>query len=273
MLTIKHSWAYFNRQIKRGGRIEGHSVFITGAAKGIGYELAVAFAQQGSRVMISDLKEEDLKQAVAKSDVPIEYVVCDVTDEQAIEQAILETHRRFGRVDVLINNAGLQHVDWLEEFPTETYESMIKIMLVAPFIAMKHAIPIMKKQNYGRIINVASINGVIGFEGKAAYNSAKHGVIGLTKVAALETAPHGITVNAICPGYVNTSLVENQYEEIAQLKNITKEEAKEALFQLIPQNRLLEIEEITQYVLYIASEGAKGLTGQALIIDGGYTAK
>src|SRR5699024_1887957 len=134
-------------------------------------------------------------------------LTCDVTIEEQIKQVIDQTVETYGRLDVLVNNAGLQHIDSIEDFPTDQFELMIKIMLVGPFVATKHAFPIMKKQGFGRIINMASINGVIGFAGKAAYNSAKHGVIGLTKVAALEGADHGITVNAICPSYVDTPLV------------------------------------------------------------------
>lgn len=130
----------------------------------------------------------------------------------------------------------------------------------------------MKKQGYGRIINMASINGVIGFAGKAAYNSAKHGVIGLTKVAALEGAAHGITVNALCPGYVDTPLVKNQLKEITETKNIPVEKVMEdVIYPLVTQKRLLSVQEIADYAVFIASDKAKGVTGQAIIMDGGYT--
>ena len=147
-------------------------------------------------------------------------------------------------------------------------------MLTAPFIAIKHALPYMKSQQFGRIINMASINGVIGFAGKAAYNSAKHGVIGLTKVAALESASDGITVNAICPGYVDTALVRNQFADLAKTRNIEVEQVlEEVLYPLVPQKRLLDISEITDLALYIASDSARGMTGQAVILDGGYTSQ
>jgi 3-hydroxybutyrate dehydrogenase len=130
----------------------------------------------------------------------------------------------------------------------------------------------MKKQGFGRILNMASINGVIGFAGKAAYNSAKHGVIGLTKVTALEGAPHGINVNAICPGYVDTALVRGQFEDLAKTRNVPPEKVKEeVLYPLVPQKRLLDVQEIADYAVFLASEKANGITGQACVIDGGYT--
>ncbi len=159
-----------------------------------------------------------------------------MTNEEELKEAIDQTVATYGRLDVLINNAGMQHVSSVEEFPTETFEFITKLMLVAPFMATKHAFPIMKEQGFGRIINMASINGLIGFAGKAAYNSAKHGVIGLTKVTALEGAEHGITVNAMCPGYVDTPLVRNQFEDLAKNRNVPVESVlEEVLYPLVPQ--------------------------------------
>lgn len=142
-------------------------------------------------------------------------------------------------------------------------------MLTAPFVATKHVFPLMKQQKFGRIINMASINGLIGFAGKAAYNSAKHGVIGLTKVAALEGAEHGVTVNAICPGYVDTPLVRNQLQDLARTRNVELEKVlEEVIYPLVPQKRLLDVSEIADYALFLASDAAKGVTGQAVVIDG-----
>lgn len=182
-------------------------VFLTGAASGIGYEMGKAFAKEGAKVVITDRLEERAKEAAEQLQNEGFQAIglkCDVTSEEEITAAISQTVDHFGSLHILINNAGMQHVSPIEDFPTEKFELLIQIMQIAPFIAIKHAFPIMKQQKYGRIINVASINGLVGFAGKAAYNSAKHGVIGLTKVAALEGATHGITVNALCPGYVDT---------------------------------------------------------------------
>jgi 3-hydroxybutyrate dehydrogenase len=255
--------------------VENKVVFITGAASGIGYQIGVEFLRNHAKVVFTDINEENLTEAIGtlrKEGFDCLGLKVDVTKEEDIKKAIDRTVDEYGRLDVLFNNAGLQHVSPIEDFPTAKFEQMIKIMQIAPFIAMKHALPIMKKQGFGRILNMASINGLIGFAGKAAYNSAKHGVIGLTKVAALETAEFGITVNAICPGYVDTPLVRGQFEDLAKTRNVPVEKVKEeVLYPLVPQKRLLDVQEIADYALFLASEKAKGITGQAVVLDGGYT--
>lgn len=255
--------------------LAGKVAFITGAASGIGLEIARTFAHEGAKVIISDLnkeKAEEASQALNAEGCESIAIPCNVTDEEQYKKGIEQTVQTFGGIDILINNAGLQYVASIEEFPTEKFQQLINVMLVAPFVGIKHVFPYMKKQGNGRIINIASINGVIGFAGKAAYNSAKHGVIGLTKVAALEGAEHGITVNALCPGYVNTPLVQNQLKDLAASRNVRLESVKEeVLYPLIPQKRLLEVSEIADYAAFLASDKAKGVTGQAVILDGGYT--
>ncbi|KAB2338894.1 3-hydroxybutyrate dehydrogenase [Cytobacillus depressus] len=255
--------------------VQGKVVFITGAAQGIGFVIGKKFAAAGAKIVLTDIQEEQVKKAsAALQEEGFEAIglKCDVTIENEIQTCIQETVQHFGRLDVLLNNAGLQHVSYIEDFSTEKFEFMIKVMLTAPFIAIKHALPIMKKQQFGRIINMASINGLVGFAGKAAYNSAKHGVIGLTKVAALETAVHGITVNAICPGYVDTALVRNQLNDLAETRNVPLEKVlEEVIFPLVPQKRLLSVEEIADYAIFLSSDSAKGVTGQSVVIDGGYT--
>ncbi|WP_243524123.1 3-hydroxybutyrate dehydrogenase [Bacillus pseudomycoides] len=257
--------------------VSNRVVFLTGAASGIGYEMGNAFAKEGAKVVISDRLEDRAKEAaeqLRREGYEAIGLRCDVTSEQEISDAISETVTKFGSLDILINNAGMQHVSSIEEFPTNKFELLIQIMQIAPFIAIKHAFLIMKKQKYGRIINIASINGLVGFAGKAAYNSAKHGVIGLTKVAALEGATHGITVNALCPGYVDTPLVRNQLQDLATTRNVPLERVLEdVIYPLVPQKRLLAVEEIADYALFLASEKTKGVTGQAVVIDGGYTAQ
>lgn len=252
-------------------------VFITGAASGIGYEIGSEFARNGAKVVFTDINEAKVKEtaaAITEEGFSCFGVKCDVTKEVEIEQAVSMTVDRFGRLDVLINNAGLQHVANIEDFPTERFEFLVKVMLVAPFVATKHVFPIMKKQGGGRILNMASINGLIGFAGKAAYNSSKHGVIGLTKVAALEGAEHGITVNAICPGYVDTPLVRNQLKDLAATRNVSLDKViEDVIYPLVPQKRLLEVQEIADYAMFLASDKANGVTGQAAVLDGGYTAQ
>lgn len=257
--------------------VDNKVVLITGAASGIGYEISVDFAKEGAKIVLTDINEEAVQQAADElkgQGFDCIGIKCDVTSEVEIKAAIDKTVETFGSLDVLINNAGMQHVSPIEEFPTEKYELLIKIMLVAPFVATKHAFPIMKKQGFGRIINMASINGLVGFAGKAAYNSAKHGVIGLTKVAALEGAEHGITVNAMCPGYVDTPLVRNQLGDLAKTRNVSLEKVlEEVIYPLVPQKRLLSVQEISDYTMFLASDKARGITGQAAVLDGGYTAQ
>ncbi|WP_211653549.1 3-hydroxybutyrate dehydrogenase [Planococcus alpniumensis] len=257
--------------------VDNKVVLITGAASGIGYEISVDFAKEGAKIVLTDINEEAVQRAADElkgQGFDCIGIKCDVTSEAEIKAAIDKTVETFGSLDVLINNAGMQHVSPIEEFPTEKYELLIKIMLVAPFIATKHAFPIMKKQGFGRIINMASINGLVGFAGKAAYNSAKHGVIGLTKVAALEGAEHGITVNAMCPGYVDTPLVRNQLGDLAKTRNVSLEKVlEEVIYPLVPQKRLLSVQEISDYTMFLASDKARGITGQAAVLDGGYTAQ
>ncbi|WP_053365216.1 3-hydroxybutyrate dehydrogenase [Bacillus sp. FJAT-27245] len=256
-------------------QLEGKTAFITGSASGIGLEIAKTFAEEGASVVISDLNREKCDQvAETLRDEGFEALSapCDVTNEEAYKNALGLAAEKFGKIDILINNAGLQYVSPIEEFPTEKFELLVKVMLTAPFIGIKNVFPMMKKQGFGRIINMASINGVIGFAGKAAYNSAKHGVIGLTKVAALEGAADGITVNALCPGYVDTPLVRGQLGDLAKTRNVPLESVlEEVIYPLVPQKRLLSVTEIADYAVFLASDKGRGITGQAVILDGGYT--
>jgi 3-hydroxybutyrate dehydrogenase len=251
------------------------AVFITGAASGIGLAVATAFAQAGAKVAIADLDGAAAQRAAATfAGGDGLGLACNVADEAALQAAIDAAVAKFGRLDVLINNAGIQHVSPIEDFPTERFRLMLDVMLTAPFVAIKRVLPTMKAQRYGRIINMASINGLVGFAGKAAYNSAKHGVIGLTKVAALECAAYGVTVNALCPGYVDTPLVRGQFEDLAATRGVPLERVlEEVIYPLVPQRRLLSVEEIAAYALFLAGEMAGGITGQAVVMDGGYTAQ
>lgn len=256
-------------------KIKEQVVFITGAASGIGYATGEHFLKHGYQVVFSDRNQDGLviaKENLKQYEGQLSIIACDVTKETEIEQTIKHIMETYGRIDIVINNAGMQHVDLVEDFPTQTFDLMMRIMVTAPFIISKHCFPIMKKQQFGRIINMASINGLIGFAGKAAYNSAKHGVIGLTKVLALEGADHGITVNALCPGYVDTPLVRNQFEDLAATRNVSLENVlEEVIYPLVPQKRLIEVEELADYMMFLANKKTKGVTGQAIVIDGGYT--
>lgn len=257
--------------------LENQVALITGAASGIGLEIARSFSKEGANIVIVDLNKEAAENAahsIREEGGNAIAVACDVTKEENVKRSFEVALLEFGRLDILVNNAGLQYVSPIEEFPTEKFELLIKVMLTASFIGIKQAFPIFKARGYGRVINMASINGLVGFAGKAAYNSAKHGVIGLTKVAALEGAAHGITVNALCPGYVNTPLVQNQLSDLAKTRNVPLEEVLEqVIYPLVPQRRLLSVQEVADYAVFLASEKGKGITGQAVVIDGGYVAQ
>lgn len=188
--------------------------------------------------------------------------MCDVTQEEQIKAVIHLVFEKEGRIDILINNAGKQFVAPLENFPSGQFEKLINLMLIAPFYTIKAVVPYMKKNGFGRIINMASINGLVGFPGKVTYNSAKHGLIGMTKVAALELALDDITVNALCPVYVDTEMVRDQLKQVAATRAISPDEVlAQVIFPLVPQRRLLAVNEVVHYVDFLVSEQAKGITG------------
>ncbi|MGR6980556.1 3-hydroxybutyrate dehydrogenase [Testudinibacter sp. P27/CKL/0425] len=255
--------------------VNGKVAVITGSASGIGLHMAKKFLANGAKVVISDVNEAALEARLKEFDNPnIIAIKADVTKEDDIKHLIFTAVERFGTLDIFVNNAGIQHVAPIEDFPTEKFDLMLQIMLRASFLSIKYCLPIMKKQKFGRIINVSSINGLVGFAGKVAYNAAKHGIIGITRVAALECAKDGVTVNAICPGYIETPLVLNQMNDLAKTRNVSLDKVlDEVLYPLIPQKTLIDIDDIASLVLFASSPCAKHITGTNLVIDAGYTAQ
>ncbi len=255
-------------------RFEGKVALVTGAAGGIGYRIAELLAGEGALVTVADLDGEAARRAAERIGRGAAGVEADVSREEQVDAAVDGTLRSRGRLDLLVNNAGLQHVSPIEEFPSSRFELLVRVMLLGPFYAVKRAFPSMKANRYGRILNVASINGLVGFAGKAAYNSAKHGVIGFTKVAALEGAAHGVTVNALAPGYVDTPLVRNQLADLARTRGVPLEKVLEdVIYPLVPMRRLLQVDEVAGYALFLLSDAAAGITGSVAVMDGGYTAQ
>ena len=254
------------------------TLVITGSASGIGFEIAKYFLQREHNVVFSDINEENLDKAIKSLDSSEASraisIPCDVSNEDSVSNLVKKAKERFGAIDIFINNAGLQYVANVEDFPTTKFRQMIDVMLVGAFLCSKAVLPDMKQRGFGRIINMASINGLIGFAGKAAYNSAKHGIIGLTKVIALECAQFGVTCNAICPGYIDTPLVRGQMQDLAKTRGVSLEQVlDEVLFPLIPQKKLVDIEDVAALAYFLSGDNAKNITGANMVIDCGYTAQ
>lgn len=257
--------------------LESKVGIVTGGASGIGLSIAETFAKNGASVSVADLDDIGGKMTVEKlkevgSDAI--FVNTDVTRAEDCKRLIDETVRKFGRIDVLVNNAGLQHVSPITEFPEEKWDLLVDVMLKGTFLCTKYALPHMVRRRTGRIINMSSIHGLIGVEFKAAYVSAKHGVIGLTKVTALEMAKHNITANAICPTFVRTPLVEKQIDDEARSHGMPREKVMEkVILAEAPMKRMLEPHEVAELALYLASDSARNITGAAIPIDEGWTAR
>lgn len=261
----------------RAQDLTGKAGLVTGAGSGIGRAIAKMLAAHGASVGVCDLNESASRKVVAEieqSGGQALALQADVSKSNHVRAAVQTTVEKFGRVDILVNNAGLQFIAPVHEFPEEKWNLLIGVMLTGSFLCTKYALPPMMAQRWGRIINISSIHGLVASPFKSAYIAAKHGIIGLTKTVALEVADYGITVNAICPSYVRTPLVEGQIAEQSKLHKIPEAEVVEKI--MLAQaavKRLLEPEEIAGLVLYLCSGGAAGVTGAAYTIDGGWTAR
>jgi 3-hydroxybutyrate dehydrogenase len=251
---------------------------VTGSTSGIGLGIARALAAEGASVMLNGFGNaadiEMLRAEIAQAcGVDVAYSPADMTRPADIGAMVAEAERAWGRVDVLVNNAGIQHTALIEDFPPERWEAVIAINLSAAFYAMQAAIPVMKRGGWGRIINIASAHGLVASAQKSAYVAAKHGLVGLTKTAAIELAGAGITCNAICPGWVLTPLVQKQIEARAQARGRTVEAEREALLaEKQPMPRFTSPEQIAALCVFLCSEAAATMTGAPLSIDGGWTA-
>lgn len=244
---------------------------ITGAASGIGLACAERFAANGARVVISDINAE--KGMAAAERLNALFIQGDLSQRADCKALMAGVIEEFGAVHILVNNAGFQHIDPIEAFPEDTWDKMVALMLTAPFLLTRYAWPHMKKQNWGRIINIASVHSVRASPFKSAYISAKHGMLGLTRTTALEGGPHGINVHAICPAYVRTPLVENQIADQSRTRNISEDEViEQVMLKPAAIKRLVEPAEVAGLAVFLCSEAASAMTGSPVMMDLGWTA-
>ena len=262
-----------------GRELAGKTAIVTGSTSGIGLGIARAFAAAGMNIVLNGFGDkaevEAIRTELAKSyDVKIAYSAADMSKPDEITAMVGDAHIAFGKVDVLVNNAGIQHVEAIETFPVAKWDAIIAINLSSAFHATRAVIPEMKARKWGRIINIASAHGLVASPFKSAYVAAKHGIVGLTKTAALETAEHGITVNAICPGYVLTPLVQKQIPETAKARGLTEEQViKDVLLYAQPTRQFVTTEQLGALAVFLCTQAAGSMTGTALPVEGGWTAQ
>jgi 3-hydroxybutyrate dehydrogenase len=259
--------------------LKGKSALVTGSTSGIGLGYARALAAEGANVTINGFGDaaaiEKERSGIEKDfGVKAVYSAADMTKPAEIADMIKTAEQTFGALDILINNAGIQYVAPIEEFPIEKWDQIIAINLSAAFHAMRAAVPGMKARKWGRIISTASAHSLVASPFKSAYVTAKHGLAGLTKTVALETATFGVTVNCISPGYVWTPLVEKQIPDTAKARGMTEEQVKrDVILAAQPTKEFITVEEVASLAIYLCSDAAKAITGANLSIDGGWTAE
>jgi 3-hydroxybutyrate dehydrogenase len=257
---------------------KGKTVLVTGSTSGIGLGIAKRFASGGANVVLNGFGDavaiETLRAQLERDcNVTVRYDPADMADPAAIEAMMLKALDELGAIDILVNNAGIQHVAPIEAFPPEKWNAIIAINLVSSFHTIRHVLPQMKTRKWGRIINIASAHALVASPYKSAYVAAKHGLAGLTKTVALEVAQLGITVNAICPGYVLTPLVEKQIPDTARARGLSEQEVIDTvLLAAQPTRQFVTIDQVAALAAYLASDDAASINGAVLPIDGGWTA-
>ena len=258
--------------------LKGKTALVTGSTSGIGLGMARAFADAGCNVMLNGLGDPDEIEATRKEldragEADVGFHGADMRVAAEIADLIEVTEGHFGGIDILVNNAGIQYVAPVEDFPPEKWDAIIAINLSSAFHTIRAAVPKMKTRGWGRIINLASAHALAASPYKVAYVAAKHGIAGLTKTIALEVAEQGITVNAICPGYVLTPLVENQIPDTARARGISEEEVKrDVLLAAQPTKEFVTTEQIGALAVFLAQDNAASITGSIISMDGGWTA-
>lgn len=259
--------------------LKGKTALVTGSTSGIGLGIAQALAAQGANILLNGFGDSEaaIGQVAAAGQahgISVDYHCADMSQPAEIEAMMAFGAQRFGRLDIVVNNAGIQHVASVEDFPVEKWDAILAINLSSAFHTTRLALPAMQQANWGRIINVASVHGLVGSAQKSAYVAAKHGIVGLTKVTALENATTGITCNAICPGWVLTPLVQKQVDARAAAQNISTEAAtKQLLGEKEPSMQFTTPQELGELAVFFCSAAANNVRGVAWNMDGGWAAQ
>jgi len=258
--------------------LKGKNAIVTGSTSGIGLAIAHSLAAQGCNILLNGFGDKAaidalVKELQQKYSIQADYSPADMSKPRDIADMVSMCERIFGRTDILVNNAGIQFTSPIDQFPEDKWDAIIAINLSAAFHATKAALAGMKKRNFGRIINIASVHGLVGSSNKSAYVAAKHGIVGFTKVTALENGEANITCNAICPGWVHTPLVQKQIDDKAKAENITPEEATNRMLgEKQPNKRFIKPESIGAMIAFLCDEHGDSMTGEIITMDGGWTA-